>query len=206
MGQRNFLIIQGFYAKMPNGKYLEREYKMNLANLLTALRLILAPVCVGILLWNIPGRDLLAVLIFIIAALTDGLDGYAARIRKEITTFGKSFDPFADKVLIILTIIVLAELKRIPWIPVWIIILREVLITVLRFFAGRKGLVVASSPWGKCKTFSQICAITIIMLDKVWHIPYGIWFLWLAVALTVWSGIDYIWRWRSAFSFSNQLH
>lgn len=178
---------------------------MNLANWLTALRLILAPVCVGILLWDIPGRDLLAAIIFIIAGLTDGLDGYAARIRKEITTFGKSFDPFADKVLIILTLIVLANLNRVPWVPVWIIIIREVLITVLRSFAGRKGLVVASTPWGKSKTFSQITAIAIIMVDKVWHIPYGIWFLWLATALTVWSGIDYLWRWRSAFFHPNQL-
>lgn len=191
---------------MPNREYLERENKMNLANWLTALRLFLAPVCVGILLWNIPGRDLLAAIIFMIAGITDGLDGYAARARKEITSFGKSFDPFADKVLIILTLLVLANLKRIPWVPVWIIIFREVLITALRFFAGRKGLVVSASPWGKLKTFSQIIAIPIIMVDKIWHIPYGIWILWLAVALTVWSGIDYLWRWRSVFFVQGQFH
>ncbi|TCL70820.1 CDP-diacylglycerol--glycerol-3-phosphate 3-phosphatidyltransferase [Hydrogenispora ethanolica] len=168
---------------------------MSLANWITALRIILALVCVGILFWNIPGRDLLAAIIFIIAGLTDGLDGYAARIRKEITSFGKSFDPFADKVLIILTLVVLANLKRVPWPAVWIIILREVMITILRHFAGKKGLAIAASPWGKLKTFVQIVAIALIMLK----IPYSLYFLWLAVLLTICSGLDYLWRWRGAF-------
>jgi CDP-diacylglycerol--glycerol-3-phosphate 3-phosphatidyltransferase len=174
---------------------------MNLANWITTLRIILALVCVGILFWNIPGRDSLAAVIFIIAGLTDGLDGYAARIRKEVTTFGKSFDPFADKVLIILTLGVLAHLNRgVPWIAVWIIIFREVLITVLRFFAGKKGLIVSASPWGKLKTVSQIIAIALIMVSKNWHIAtFSLWILWIAVLLTIWSGIDYLWRWRSVF-------
>lgn len=176
---------------------------MNLANWITASRIILAPVCVGILFWNIPGRDLLAAAIFIIAGLTDGLDGYAARIRKEITAFGKSFDPLADKILIILTISVLANLHRVPWLAVWIIIARELIITILRHFAGKKGLTVAASPWGKIKTFCQIVAVALIMVDK--YLPFNPYFslsltvLWIAVGLTVWSGIDYLWRWRSAF-------
>ncbi len=173
---------------------------MNLSNLITALRILLALVCVGILVWDIPGRDLLAATIFIIAGLTDGLDGYLARVRKEITTFGKSFDPFADKVLIILTIVVLANLNRVPWVAVWIIVGREVLITVLRHFAGKQGLAIAASPWGKLKTFFQIIAISLIMLDQFLPFPFGIWVLWLAVFLTVWSGIDYLWLWRTAFT------
>lgn len=172
---------------------------MNLATWITTLRIILAPVCVGILFWNIPGRDLLAALIFIIAGLSDGLDGYAARVRKEVTSFGKAFDPFADKVLIILTLVVLANLNRVPWVAVWIIILREVIITVLRHFGGKRGLTISASIWGKLKTFFQILAIALIMVDRIWPIPYCIWMLWLAVFLTVWSGIDYLWRWRSAF-------
>lgn len=173
---------------------------MNLANWITALRIILALVCVIILFWDMPGKDLLAAIIFIIAGLTDGLDGYLARIRKEITTFGKSFDPFADKVLIILTLMVLASLDRVPWIAVWVIISREILITVLRYFAGKKGLSVAASPWGKLKTFFQIVAIALIMLDQFFPYSYGIWVLWFAVLLTVWSGIDYLWLWRTAFT------
>ncbi|HBE79810.1 MAG TPA: CDP-diacylglycerol--glycerol-3-phosphate 3-phosphatidyltransferase [Firmicutes bacterium] len=175
---------------------------MNLANRITTLRIILALVCVSIMFWDIPGRDSLAAIIFIIAGLTDGLDGYAARIRKEITPFGKWFDPFADKVLIILTLVVLAHLNRgVPWMAVWIISLREVLITILRFFAGRKGLTIAASIWGKLKTVSQIIAIALIMLAKPWDIfPLSIWVLRLAVALTIWSGIDYLWRWRSVFT------
>lgn len=172
---------------------------MSLANWITTLRIILAPVCVGILFWDIPGRDLLAATIFIIAGLTDGLDGYVARARKEISTFGKSFDPLADKILIILTLVVLANLGRVPAVAVWIIILREVMITVLRHFAGKKGLAVAASPWGKMKTFCQIVAVAAVMLGDIF-LPWSIYVLWAAVALTIWSGIDYLWRWKSTFT------
>ncbi|HEY8464144.1 MAG TPA: CDP-diacylglycerol--glycerol-3-phosphate 3-phosphatidyltransferase [Bacillota bacterium] len=178
---------------------------MTLANWLTTLRIILAPVCVGILFWDIPRRDLLAAVIFIIAGLTDGLDGYAARSMKEISTFGKSFDPFADKFLIILTLVVLANLDRVSWVAVWIIIAREVLITFLRYFAGKKGLSIAASPWGKLKTFSQIVAISFVMLEQIWNTSFSHWLLWLAVCLTVFSGLDYLWRWRGAFTGPKQV-
>lgn len=172
---------------------------MNLANWITALRIILAPVCVGILFWDIPGRNLLATVIFIIAGLTDGLDGYVARSRKEITAFGKWFDPFADKVLIIFTLVVLAQLKQVPWFAVWIIIAREVLITVLRALAGRQGLSIGASIWGKAKTFFQTIAIALIMINQMVPVPFCLGFLWFAVGLTVWSGIDYLWLWRTAW-------
>lgn len=178
---------------------------MSLANWITLLRIILAPLCVGILFLNIPNRDLIAAIIFIVAGLTDGLDGYAARSRKEITTFGKSFDPLADKVLIIVTLFVLAVLKRVPWLAVWIIIAREVLITILRFFAGKKGISIAASFWGKLKTFIQIIAIAVIMVEKIFPVPFtyfSLQILWFAVALTIWSGVDYLWRWRNAFKSS----
>jgi CDP-diacylglycerol---glycerol-3-phosphate 3-phosphatidyltransferase len=173
---------------------------MSLANWITTFRIILAPICVGFLFWNIPGSDIWAALIFIIAGLTDGIDGYAARIRKEITPFGKVFDPLADKVLVILTLVVLANLKPGLWIAVWIIIIREIIITILRHIGAKKGLAISASPWGKLKTFFQIIAVALIMLDRIWSIPYSIWVLWLAVLLTVWSGIDYLWRWRTAFT------
>jgi CDP-diacylglycerol--glycerol-3-phosphate 3-phosphatidyltransferase len=173
---------------------------MTLANWITTSRIVLAPICVGILFWDVPYRDLLAAVIFIIAGITDGLDGYAARIKKETSSFGKSFDPFADKVLIILTLVVLANLGRVSWVAVWIIILREVLITFLRYFAGKKGISVAASPWGKLKTFFQIVAVSFVMLERIWRVPYGQWALWLAVVLTVFSGLDYVWRWKGAFS------
>ncbi|HYH03376.1 MAG TPA: CDP-diacylglycerol--glycerol-3-phosphate 3-phosphatidyltransferase [Bacillota bacterium] len=178
---------------------------MTIANWITTSRMILAPVCVGILFWDIPGRDLLAAVIFIIAGITDGLDGYAARIMKETSSFGKSFDPFADKFLIILTLVVLANLNRVSWIAVWIIISREILITVLRHFAGKKGFSVSASPWGKLKTFSQIVAVSFIMLEKIWSIPFSQWLLWISVVLTVISGLDYLWRWKGAFGNSENL-
>lgn len=182
---------------------------MSLANWITLLRIILAPFCVGILFLNIPNRDLIAAIIFIVAGLTDGLDGYAARSRKEITTFGKSFDPLADKILIIVTLFVLAVLKRVPWLAVWIIIAREVLITILRFFAGKKGLSIAASFWGKLKTFTQIFAIAVIMVEKIFPVPFASFslpVLWFAVALTIWSGVDYLWLWRNAFKSEKQIH
>lgn len=181
---------------------------MSLANWITLLRIILAPLCVGILFLNIPNRDLIAAIIFIVAGLTDGLDGYAARSRKEITTFGKSFDPLADKVLIIVTLFVLAVLKRVPWLAVWIIIAREVLITILRFFAGRKGLSISASFWGKLKTFIQILAIAVIMIEKIYPVPFAYFslqILWFAVALTIWSGVDYLWHWRNAFKSEKRI-
>lgn len=173
---------------------------MGLANWITTLRIILAPICVGILFLEIPNRDLIAALIFIIAGLTDGLDGYIARARKEITSFGKVFDPLADKILIVLTLAVLTQLGRVPTVAFWIIISREVLITLLRHFAGKKGLAVAASPWGKMKTFFQIVAIAAIMLEQTIKLPIGIYLLWLAVTLTLVSGVDYVWRWKGSFS------
>lgn len=172
---------------------------MNLANLITMARIILAPICIGFLLLEFPSHDLAAAILFIFATLTDALDGYVARIRKETTTFGKSFDPLADKILITSVLFVLALLGHILWIMVWIILGREVLITILRHFAGKRGLVVSASIWGKAKTFVQMLAISVVMVSKYWQIPYADYLLWLAVALTVWSGIDYLWRWRSAF-------
>lgn len=172
---------------------------MNLANWITMARIILAPICVGFLFLEIPGHELVAAIVFILAGLTDALDGYVARIRKETTTFGKSFDPLADKILITSVLFVLAYLGHVHWIIVWIILGREILITILRHFAGKKGLVVSASIWGKAKTFIQILAISVVMVSKFWPLPYADYLLWLAVALTVWSGIDYLWRWRGAF-------
>jgi CDP-diacylglycerol--glycerol-3-phosphate 3-phosphatidyltransferase len=172
---------------------------MNLANALTISRIVLAPICAGVLFFDIPGRELIAGIIFIIAALTDGIDGYVARVRREVTSFGKSFDPFADKVLILITLTALAITGRVPWVIFAIIALREVMITVLRHFAARKGLTVAASPWGKVKTFSQGVAIALILVEPSWNGALGNWVLWLAAALTVVSGLDYLWQWRSTF-------
>ncbi|NLG84763.1 MAG: CDP-diacylglycerol--glycerol-3-phosphate 3-phosphatidyltransferase [Firmicutes bacterium] len=168
---------------------------MNLANFLTALRILLTPVSVLFLFWEVPHQDLLAAGLFVLAGLTDGLDGWAARVRKQTTQFGKSFDPFADKVLITTALVCLAKLGRVPWWMVWAIIGREVTITILRQIAGRRGAQVAASPWGKAKTLTQIVAVTAVILWPTW----AIFLLWPALILTLGSGVDYLFRWRHAF-------
>lgn len=169
---------------------------MNLPNFLTALRIILAPVSVMFLFLDIPHQELYAAGIFILAGLTDGLDGYAARIRKETTAFGKSFDPLADKILVIFALLSLAKLGQVMWWAVAVIILREVFVTVLRWFAGRAGLSVGASSLGKIKTFTQIVAIPGLILK----LPFADFILYVAVFFTVLSGVQYAFLWGGALS------
>lgn len=167
---------------------------MSLANLLTTLRIVLAPVSVAFLFLNVPYKELIAASIFIIAGLTDGLDGYVARVRKEITSFGKSFDPLADKILVISALLSLAQLGRVPFWAVAIIILREVFVTVLRRWARKFGLSVAASSWGKIKTFTQIVAVPALIL----RLNFAIHLLYISVFFTILSGIHYAFLWGGA--------
>ena len=106
-------------------------------------------------------------LIFIVASITDKLDGYIARSRNEITTFGKFLDPLADKILVLTAMVLLVELGKIPaWIPV-IVLAREFLVSGYRLVAVEKGgKVIAASIWGKLKTVTQMVAIILVMFDK----------------------------------------
>lgn len=167
---------------------------MTLANALTALRILLTPLSVLFLFWNVPHQDLIAAGIFIAAGLTDGLDGWAARVRRQTSQFGKSFDPFADKIMISTALICLAQLDRVSWWMVWVILSREIVVTVLRQMAGRKGRSTGASWLGKAKTASQIAAVTAVIL---W--PAAAPLLWVALVLTIVSGVDYIFRWRDVF-------
>ncbi len=168
---------------------------MSLANSLTALRILLAPISVLFLFWDVPHRDLIAAGFFILAGLTDGLDGWVARVRKQTTQFGKSFDPFADKILISTALICLAKLHRVHWWMVWVILGREILITVLRQFAGKHGEPTGARWLGKAKTLSQVVAVTAIIL---WPAPASP-LLWVALILTIVSGIDWLVKWRNIF-------
>ncbi len=172
---------------------MEDRRAVSLANCLTALRIILAPISVLFLFWDVPHQALIAAGFFVLAGLTDGLDGWAARVRKQTTQFGKSFDPFADKVLVSSALISLANLGRVPWWMVWIIIGREILVTVLRQLAGRRGRPTGASLLGKAKTLSQLIAVTGIILLPRLAIPL----LWVPLVLSVVSGLDYIIRWRA---------
>ncbi len=173
---------------------------MNLPNSLTILRIILIPVFVIFLLINIPHGDYIAALIFSVAALTDSLDGYLARKRREVTTLGVILDPLADKLLVTAALISLVELARIPGWTVIVILGREFAVTGLRAIKAEQGIVIPASWMGKVKTISQIVAILLVILEKsfqeLFAFPIGLWALYLAVAITLVSGIDYFYKFK----------
>ena len=165
-------------------------FPLNLPNTLTVIRILLVPVVVVALLDETPNGDAIAAGVFALAALTDTLDGYIARQRNAITTFGKLMDPIADKLLIAASLIALVSLDRLAaWIAM-VIIAREFAVTGLRLVAAEQGVVIQASWLGKLKTILQVVAI--ICLIAVEPAPLGVDLLvYAAVAVTVISGADY---------------
>lgn len=146
---------------------------MNLANKLTIFRIILVPIIVIIPMFNIQGEFLnipiefwLMNIVFIIASITDKLDGYIARSRNQITTFGKFLDPLADKILVLAAMVILVEKNLMPaWIPI-IVIAREFIVSGYRLVAVQKGgEVIAASIWGKIKTVTQMIALILAFVN-----------------------------------------
>lgn len=139
---------------------------MNLANKLTLIRIFLVPVfLIFLAVKGIPYGTFIATFIFILASLTDKLDGYIARSRNQITNFGKFMDPLADKLLVTSALISLVELQVIPAWAAIIIIAREFAVSGLRSIAAAQGKVIAASWWGKIKTVIQIIAIILLLLQ-----------------------------------------
>jgi CDP-diacylglycerol--glycerol-3-phosphate 3-phosphatidyltransferase len=165
-------------------------FPLNLANTLTLLRILAVPVVVVALLGETPNGDELAAAVFALAALTDGLDGYFARSRDAVTTFGKLMDPLADKLLIVAALVSLVSLDRLQAWVAMVIIAREIAVTGLRAIAAERGVVISASWMGKVKTVLQIAAVfALIAVD-----PAPAWvdaLVYLAVAATVISGADY---------------
>ena len=165
-------------------------FPLNLPNALTLLRILAVPVVVVALLGETPNGDTLAALVFALAALTDGLDGYFARSRGSVTTFGKLMDPLADKLLIIGALVSLVSLNRLEAWVAMVIIAREIAVTILRTIAAERGIVISASWLGKLKTALQIAAVlALIITDPA---PLGVDLLvYAALAVTVVSGADY---------------
>ncbi len=147
---------------------------MNLANKLTIFRIFLVPIMIIVTFFNwqgefleIPTMAWVLNIIFIIASITDKLDGYIARSRNQVTTFGKFLDPIADKVLVITALIILVELNKLPaWIPT-VIVFREFIVSGYRLIAVENGgKVIAASIWGKLKTVTQMLAIIVAFMDN----------------------------------------
>ena len=178
--------------------YSLRVFPLNLPNVLTVLRIVAVPVIVVALLDQTPHGDTLAAVVFGLAAITDGLDGYIARRRQEVTTFGKLMDPLADKLLIVAALVSLVSLDRIAAWAAMVIIARELAVTGLRAVAVERGVVISASWLGKLKTLLQIAAIlAVILID-----PTPAWadaLLYVAVAVTVISGVDYFLGLRKGF-------
>jgi CDP-diacylglycerol---glycerol-3-phosphate 3-phosphatidyltransferase len=170
-------------------------FQLNLPNALTVLRILLVPVVVVALLDETPNGDAIAAGVFALAAFTDTLDGYIARQRDAVTTFGKLMDPIADKLLVAAALIALVSLDRLAaWIAM-VIIAREFAVTGLRLVAAEQGVVIQASWLGKLKTTLQVAAIIcLIAFDPA---PLSVDLLvYAAVAVTVISGIDYFFGFR----------
>jgi CDP-diacylglycerol--glycerol-3-phosphate 3-phosphatidyltransferase len=165
-------------------------FPLNLPNALTLLRILAVPVVVVALLGETPNGDALAAGVFALAALTDGLDGYFARSRGAVTTFGKLMDPLADKLLIIGALVSLVSLDRLEAWVAMVIIGREIAVTILRTIAAERGIIIAASWLGKLKTVLQIAAIIALIATN----PAPLWvniLVYIALAATVVSGVDY---------------
>ena len=178
---------------------------MNLPNKLTLLRIILVPFFVAFLLMpQIPLSCLWALVVFMIASVTDFLDGYLARKHNMVTDFGKFADPLADKILVISAFCCFIEMGIIGAVPVILVLFREFAVTSVRLVAAAKGTVVAANMWGKAKTVSQMIAIIVtILLQAVLQIsgntalkqPFDIVInvvVWISVLLTIISGVVYL--------------
>jgi CDP-diacylglycerol---glycerol-3-phosphate 3-phosphatidyltransferase len=163
---------------------------LNLPNVLTVLRIMLVPVLVVALLGNTPSGDVLAAVVFALASLTDFVDGYIARLRGSVSTFGKLMDPLADKLLIVGALLSLVSLHRLEGWVAMVIIARELAVTMLRVGASQAGVVVEASVLGKLKTCLQIAAILAVIAARGSPLWVSL-LLYLAVLMTVLSGLDY---------------
>jgi CDP-diacylglycerol--glycerol-3-phosphate 3-phosphatidyltransferase len=170
---------------------------MNLPNGLTLMRIFLVPLLVAVLLTK---YSVIAVAVFLAASLTDLLDGYFARKRKEITTLGTLLDPVADKLLVSSAFISLVQLQLVPAWMVAIIVGREFAVTGLRSIASAQGFTIDASQFGKIKMVTQVAAITFLILGMPGDTPYpvfqklGNFMLYVVVVFAVVSAIDYFRR------------
>ena len=170
---------------------------MNLPNKLTTLRVIMIPFFVFFLLWQ-NGENhtfrMIALALFIIASLTDLLDGKIARKYNLVTNFGKFMDPLADKLLVCSALICLIELNALPAWMVIIIISREFIISGFRLIASDNGVVIAASYWGKFKTTFQMVSVGLLILDIPALAFVTTICVWIALLLTIVSLVDYIYK------------
>lgn len=169
---------------------------MNLANRLTILRILMIPIFMFVALSNMVNSHVWATAIFVIASLTDFLDGYIARNYNMVTKLGKFMDPLADKLLVTAALVCLVQMGQLSSWVVVVILSREFIVSIFRAVAASEGIVIAASMWGKLKTNSQMIGIVLLLLHNypfnMWNIPMDQIFVWIMTILTIISGVDYI--------------
>jgi len=181
---------------------------LNLPNILTMTRIAAIPLMAALLMSPTQSAGFWAAAVFSLASITDWLDGFLARRMGIVTIFGKFLDPIADKLIVMAALIMILPFGRVPAWMVLVILGREIIITGLRGIASSEGIVIQASDLGKFKTIFQLVAIIGLLLhyDYNWlfgiehewvHVNMhnvGMFFLWIATLLTVWSGVDYLAR------------
>lgn len=193
---------------------------MNIANRLTIFRIILIPIIVLVALFpvgqfniamgyltidaiSISYRNIIVLVLFAIASFTDFLDGYLARSRNMITTFGKFLDPIADKLLVNTMFIIFATQGVVPVVAVLIMIWRDTIVDAVRMLISQKGFVMAAGYLGKVKTVAQMLAIILVLMNNVpfefYNIPVASILVWFATLMSVLSGASYVIQSRAFF-------
>lgn len=167
-------------------------------NVLTLFRIGLVPVLVWLLTFTGPVASAVAAGAFLIATLSDYLDGYIARNYGSVSLVGKFLDPMADKLIVSAALIMLAGMERFPRVPAWIVVVlvgREIVVTAFRAMAATQGVVVAAEELGKYKMALQALAVEALLIHYTYyHVNFfaaGMFLLWLAMALSLWSGGEY---------------
>lgn len=176
--------------------------KLNWPNRLSLLRVALIPLCVALL--QFPPCRPAALAVFCLAAFTDFLDGWMARKYQIVTNFGKFIDPVADKLLVLSTMIALCGLGEFPaWVCI-VILFRELAVDGLRLVAAQQGRVIAAGKLGKIKTTLQMLTLVYFLWNAQAYAAPGLTvgraLIWLSVAMTLWSGVDYFYRNRAALA------
>jgi CDP-diacylglycerol--glycerol-3-phosphate 3-phosphatidyltransferase len=164
-------------------------------NLISIFRILLIPGLVALVVDGSRAASVAAAVVFVVGALTDGLDGYLARRYDSVTRTGQWLDPLSDKLFVSAPVIALTILDRFPMWAAIVIVVREIAVSVLRAYLGTRGRAMPASPLGKAKTAAQLIVITLYLLPgQVLDVtrPLGDIALAAAVVLTVWSGIDYV--------------
>jgi CDP-diacylglycerol--glycerol-3-phosphate 3-phosphatidyltransferase len=180
-------------------------FEPSVPNLLTVFRILLVPVLVAALLSAADGWDLLAAGVFALASFTDALDGWIARRQKNESTFGKLMDPLADKLLVTAALVSLVSLDRVSAWVAMVIIAREFAVTGLRQVAMEQGHVIPASMWGKVKTIVQI-AMVMALITVEGSPAWLAGLVYLTVAVTVVSGVDYFFNFRALLQARPSSH